>query len=144
VAAPPRPEASSPQRPRPQTGPDAARRRAPRRARLVIKRLDPWSVLKVAFIYSLAAWLTLLVAVSILYAVLDGLGVFRALRSFFGDVGSSSPVHYLAFEPIFVVTLIVGGVMAVMATALLTLGAFLYNLCGDLVGGIEVTLTEPR
>jgi hypothetical protein len=30
----------------------------------------------------------------------------------------------------------------VLFTALMTLGAFVYNVCADLVGGVEVTLAE--
>jgi len=30
----------------------------------------------------------------------------------------------------------------VLFTALATIGAFIYNLCSDLVGGVEVTLAD--
>jgi hypothetical protein len=136
AAAPP----GSGPRPAPVPSP---RGRAPRRARLTVRRFDPWSVLKVAFVYSISVWLVCLVAVAVLYAALDAMGVFRALRRFFHDLGTATPMHYLAFEPVFLTVVVVGAVMAVLSTALLTLAAFLYNLCGELVGGVEVTFTEP-
>ena len=37
---------------------------------------------------------------------------------------------------------VVGAVNIVLFTALATIGAFVYNICSDLVGGIEVTLAE--
>jgi hypothetical protein len=37
---------------------------------------------------------------------------------------------------------LVGAVNIVLMTALATIGAFVYNICSDLVGGIEVTLAE--
>ncbi|HWB35011.1 MAG TPA: DUF3566 domain-containing protein, partial [Rugosimonospora sp.] len=37
---------------------------------------------------------------------------------------------------------VIGLVNVVLFTALATLGAFIYNVCADLVGGIEVTLSE--
>ena len=37
---------------------------------------------------------------------------------------------------------VVGAVNIVLFTALATIGAFVYNICADLVGGIEVTLAE--
>jgi hypothetical protein len=37
---------------------------------------------------------------------------------------------------------LLGAVNMVLFTALATLGAFVYNVCADLAGGIEVTLAE--
>ena len=37
---------------------------------------------------------------------------------------------------------LLGAVNVVLFTALATLGAFIYNVCADLVGGIELTLAE--
>jgi transmembrane protein DUF3566 len=37
---------------------------------------------------------------------------------------------------------VVGAINIVLFTALATVGAFVYNLCSDLVGGIELTLSE--
>jgi hypothetical protein len=39
---------------------------------------------------------------------------------------------------------ILGLVNVVLLTALATLSAFIYNVCSDLVGGIEVTLSEKE
>ena len=32
----------------------------------------------------------------------------------------------------------------VLFTALATIGSYIYNLCADLVGGLEITLAERR
>ncbi len=39
---------------------------------------------------------------------------------------------------------LLGLVNVVLFTALATLGAFIYNVCADLVGGIELTLAEKE
>jgi len=39
-------------------------------------------------------------------------------------------------------SMLIGAVNVVLFTALATLGAFIYNVCADLVGGIELTLAE--
>jgi hypothetical protein len=132
---------------RPVAGPSrpAASRPMPRRARLTLKKIDPWSVLKVTFIYSLALYVVILVAIAVLYGVLAGMGVFHSLNSFLSTVGASGKVSaYLGFGRIFLYALVVGAVNVVLFTALATLGAFIYNLCGDLVGGLELTLTETE
>ena len=39
---------------------------------------------------------------------------------------------------------LLGAVNMVLFTALMTLGAFVYNVCADLVGGVELTLSEKE
>lgn len=117
----------------------------PRRARLTLKKIDPWSVLKVTFVYALALYVVILVAIAVLYGVLAGMGVFHSLNSFLSTVGASGKVSaYLGFGRIFLYALVIGAVNVVLFTALSTLGAFIYNVCGDLVGGLELTLTETE
>ena len=41
-------------------------------------------------------------------------------------------------------TALIGAVNVVLITALSTLGAVIYNLSADLVGGIEVTFSEAE
>ena len=121
-----------------------ALRRGPRKARLTLRRLDPWSSLKVSFVYALALYIVLLVAVAVLYGVLSAMGVFDSVSSFVRDVTNKSggPAGWFSFPKVFGATLLLGGINVVLVTALSTLGAFLYNICADLVGGLEVTLSE--
>ena len=136
----------SPQSPRPMTVAPAAQRRGGRRARLTVKRIDPWSTLKFSFVYSLAGLVVLLVAVVALYGIVDAMGVIDSIRNFLRDVeGSKSSggiVAWMSFGRVFVVALVVGLVNVILFTAFATLTAFIYNVCTDLVGGIEVTLAE--
>lgn len=129
--------------PRPPSG--ASARPGPRRARLTLKRVDPWSVLKVTFVYSLAAMLIFLVAVSLLYAILSMMGVFHSLDTFLSTVGASGKAStYVSFSRILLYSGIIGGVNVVLFSALATIGAFVYNICAELVGGLELTLTETQ
>ena len=50
--------------------------RGPRRARLHLKRIDPWSVMKFSFAVSLVLFVVVIVATSVLYLALDAMGVF--------------------------------------------------------------------
>ena len=123
-------------------GPTAAGRKGGRRARLTVKRIDPWSTLKFSFVYSLAGLVVLLVAVVALYAVVDAMGVITSIQSFLRDVGGDKMTAWLSFGRVFGIALVLGGVNVILFTAFATLTAFVYNVCTDLVGGIEVTLAE--
>jgi hypothetical protein len=123
-------------------------RKKGRRARLTVKRIDPWTTLKFSFVYGLAGMVVLLVSVIVLYGVVDAMGVISSVRNFLGDVSGSSSssgsniAAWLGFGRVMLVTIVVGLINVVLFTAFATLTAFIYNVCTDIVGGIEVTLAE--
>jgi isoprenylcysteine carboxyl methyltransferase (ICMT) family protein YpbQ len=121
-------------------------RKKGRRARLTVKRIDPWTTLKFSFVYGLAGMVVLLVAVVVLYGIVDALGVISSIRSFLGDVSDSNSgqglAQWLGFGRVMLVAIVIGLVNVVLFTAFATLTAFIYNVCTDIVGGVEVTLAE--
>jgi transmembrane protein DUF3566 len=120
--------------------------RGPRRARLQLRHIDTWSALKISLVLSIAMFFIWMVAVGILYGVLSGLGVFDTLNDLFGQLGTSSGGEGGgdAITPgvVFGGAAVIGAINIVLMTALCTVAAFIYNLCADLVGGLEVTLAE--
>ncbi|WP_414638014.1 DUF3566 domain-containing protein [Actinophytocola sp.] len=128
--------------------PSALRRpgRGPRRANLQIKRFDPWSVLKLSLVLGVALFFVWLVAVGVLYAVLDGMGVWDKLNGISSEI--LQPTQDAGGQPlisagrVFGVAAIIGAVNIVLFSALSTVGAFIYNVSADLAGGLEVTLAE--
>jgi hypothetical protein len=127
--------------------PSALRRpgRGPRRANLQIKRFDPWSVLKLSLVLGVALFFVWLVAVGILYAVLDGMGVWDNLNGISDELlagGNESGSPLISAGRVFGVAAIIGAVNIVLFSALSTVGAFIYNVSADLAGGLEVTLAE--
>jgi hypothetical protein len=133
----------------PQRGRPLAGRARTRRAHLRLTRLDPWSVMKIAFMLAIAVAVVEVVAVVVLWSSLNAAHVFTQINtiarnpSYFGKGGSTFDVlNYIGLNRVLGVTILLAVVNAVLTTAIATLGAFLYNLSSGLLGGIEVTLAE--
>jgi hypothetical protein len=120
--------------------------RGPRRARLQLRHIDTWSALKISLVLSIALFFIWMVAVGVLYGVLSALGVFDTLNELFGQLGSASGSEVAGdvVTPgvVFGGAAVIGAINIVLLTALCTVGTFIYNLCSDLVGGLELTLSE--
>lgn len=134
--------------PSPSTSSPVSRVRA-RRARLVLARVDPWSVMKLSFLLSVALAIVASVAVFVLWTVLDSMGVFDSVGRSVESVTRSSDnaqgvdiFDYVGLGRVLSLTVVLAGVNVVLMTALSTLGAFLYNMAAGLVGGLHVTFTE--
>jgi hypothetical protein len=122
------------------------RRAAPQalRATVQVRRIDPWTTLKVTLVMATAGFFIWMLAVGLLYMVLAGMGVWDRLNSAFVDIVSTSGSDGLiSAGQVFGYSAIVGLINVVLLTAFSTIGAFIYNLCADLVGGIQITLADP-
>ncbi|MFD6894230.1 DUF3566 domain-containing protein [Rhodococcus sp. NPDC060086] len=116
----------------------------PLRATVQLRRIDPWSMLKVSAIISLSLFFVWMIAVGLLYGVLAGMGVWDRLNSAFTDlVSESGSDGLITVGQVFGYATVIGLANMVLMTALATLGAFIYNLCSDLVSGVQVTLADP-
>ncbi|RVW02331.1 hypothetical protein EF834_12050 [Rhodococcus spongiicola] len=114
------------------------------RATVQLRRIDPWSTLKVSLVISVAMFFVWMVAVGLLYVVLDGMGVWDRLNSAFNSiVTDASSGGLVTSGQVFGYSALIGLMNMVLLTALATIGSFIYNLCSDLVGGVQVTLADP-
>jgi len=113
---------------------------------LQLRHIDTWSALKISLVLSIALFFIWMVAVGILYGVLSALGVFDTLNDLFGQIGSASGAEngggVVTWGVVFWGAAVIGAINIVLMTALCTVGTFIYNLCSDLVGGLELTLSE--
>lgn len=136
----PRPAARPPREPAPD--------RTPRRARLVLSRVDPWSVLKLSSLLAISLGIVLVVAVGVLWGVLDGMGVFDSVTKTVRDVTADNQgagtdlTQWFGLERVLQLAALWALVNAILFTALATLTAFIYNVSAAVVGGLQVTLTE--
>ncbi|WP_199701409.1 DUF3566 domain-containing protein, partial [Jiangella rhizosphaerae] len=152
-AVPPAPRPAAPAKtaaatPNPTRSTSSRRPGRVRKARLRLLRVDPWSVMKTAFLLSVALGITLFVAVAVLWSVLDAAGVFSSIDDIVTDMTASDSNsgidinQYVELSRVLGFTTLIAVVDVVLLTALATLGAFLYNLSASLLGGLELTLAE--
>lgn len=123
--------------------------RRTRKARLRLSRIDPWSMMKTVFLFSIAGFIISMVAVGVLWTVIEASGLLSDLNEFMSTLVStpSDPtpfdIHqYVNGPKVLGFTAVIGAIDIVLVTALGTLGAFLYNLSATMLGGLELTLAE--
>jgi hypothetical protein len=117
----------------------------PRRVRLAVSRVDPWSVMKLSFLMSVAIGIMIVVATAVVWLTLDSLQVFATINDLVTEVLADSTIdlmQYVEFDRVLSVATLVGVVDIFLITALATIGAFLYNITAALVGGVHVTMTD--
>ncbi|MFC5214103.1 DUF3566 domain-containing protein [Streptomyces coerulescens] len=133
---------------RPRTGARTTPRT--RKARLRVAKADPWSVMKVSFLLSIALGLCTIVASAVLWMVMDAMGVFSTVGGTISEATGSNESNgfdlqsFLSLPHVLMFTSIIAVIDVVLATALATLGAFIYNLSAGFVGGVELTLAEDE
>lgn len=117
---------------------------APRRVRLTVARLDPWSVMKLSFLLSVSLGIALVVGAGVLWTILDGMGVYTDINRVTSEVLAQpfDVLEYVGFGKVLSLATVIAVVDVVLVTALATLGAFLYNVASSLVGGLHVTLSD--
>ncbi|HJA37909.1 MAG TPA: DUF3566 domain-containing protein [Candidatus Brevibacterium intestinigallinarum] len=121
-------------------------KKGPRTVRLTIANIDPWSVMKMSFLLSLAIAIAMLVATLVLWLVLQMTGVMGNIESTLSEIaGAESADQLLALVSlgrVMATSFVLALVNIVLMTALSTLFAFLYNIGASIVGGFHLTLTD--
>jgi hypothetical protein len=117
--------------------------RQPRKARLTLSHVNVYSVFKFSCVLAIALFFVWLILVGVLYGILDVSGalnqVNKAVQTITGDDNTKQVV---TGSLVFGAAIIIGAVNIILFIALSTIGSMIYNLCADLVGGVELTLSE--
>jgi len=112
---------------------------AVRRVRRVIRKIDPWTVLKVSIIFNAIAGLMFVLGVWVMWSLAIQRGIPDQFTEFFANFALVfTPEGELYFRVVVLLTIIT----VVVLTGLLTLAAVIYNLISDIVGGIEIIVLE--
>ena len=118
-----------------------------RRVRLTVSRVDPWSAMKISFLLSVALGIAGVVMGFVLWTILAGMGVFDQINGIVGEVVQDGQqrfdiMDFIGLGRVVSLSIVIGVIDVILLTALSTLGAFLYNICSSLVGGLQLTLTD--
>jgi len=112
-----------------------------RRVRRVIRKIDTFSLAKMAFLFHLCLALVFVVAGVLLWTVADGQGLIGQLEK---TVRTNLQLDSFAIEGevLFRSSVALAVLFAFLGTGLWILGAFLFNLLSDLVGGVQIWILE--
>ncbi|SDO64271.1 Transmembrane protein of unknown function [Nakamurella panacisegetis] len=122
-------------------------RRPPRLASLQLKRVDPWTVLKISLIVAIVMFFVWMIAVGVLYLSLGSMDVWTRINTTYKtlvtpDSGTGTTGDLITPSGVFLVTAVIGAINIVLFTALSTIAAFVYNAAAGMSGGVEITLGE--
>jgi hypothetical protein len=118
------------------------RNRGPRRAQLQLRHINPWTALKFSCVLAIALFFVWLIVIAVLYLVLDGAGAIGSINNAVTTIQGGNAKNPITPSIVFGGAAIIGVVNVVLFIALSTIGSVVYNLCADLVGGVEITLSE--
>ena len=117
-----------------------------RRARLVVQKVDTWSVAKLIFLLSIALGIVTVVASVILWLFLQASGAFTGVNQLISSLGTGSTTvdisQMISLGQVALATTIFAVVNTVVFTLLGMIAAILYNLAAKLVGGVTLTLSD--
>ena len=114
---------------------------AVQRVRRVIRKIDPWTVLKVTLVFNTIMSLAFVLGTVIFWAIFVTAGIPEKINDLALLIGIENGIN-LEGAVYFRIVVLLAVVATIAVTGFLTLGAVVYNLISDLVGGIEVIVLE--
>ncbi|MBW3601274.1 MAG: DUF3566 domain-containing protein [Actinobacteria bacterium] len=111
------------------------------RRRTVVRRLEPWSVLKISLLFYSCLWLILLVAMLVLWTAVTRLGIVDDVLRFLRELSLTVRIDGASITRVIVAAAAFNVVLWSVVNVFL---AYLYNLLADLVGGLRVTLLDEE
>jgi len=115
-----------------------------RRYRQTIRKVNLWSVLKIALCFYTAALVVMLVAGIALWAIAASFGFIHSFEKFMGTLLSNKNSYKLVTAQLLLGSTLVGLVLVALMSILTVIAAAFYNLFAELLGGIEVVVVEQE
>ena len=106
-----------------------------------MRRVDPWSVLKLSLIFYFCLLLVVMVALFVFWGIIQRLGVIQQGLDFLAELNLEVTINE---GNIARAIFLVGLLNVVLWSGINVFLAFLYNLVADLLGGLRMTLAEEE
>jgi hypothetical protein len=114
-----------------------------RRVRRVIRKVDAWTVFKVSALFYASLLVVWLVAGVVLWLAASVTGVMDNVDTFIAKLFALQSFHFSVTQ-VLRGSVLGGLVLVVLGTCINVVGAVLYNLIADVVGGVEITVLEEE
>ena len=111
------------------------------RRRATIRRVDPWSVLKLSLIFYICMLAVSMLVLTMFWAIVNRIGLLDTVLSFLAELRLEVEVNG---GNIARAVFLIGLLNVVLWSGVNVFLAFLYNLVADLVGGLKVILAEEE
>lgn len=114
-----------------------------RKVRRIVRHIEPWSVLKVSFVFYLCLWVIFVLAGVMLWSVAVSSGTVESVESLVVSLFALDEFEIEANQ-IFRGYAFGGLVLVIAGIAFNVLLCVLFNLISDLIGGVRVTVIEEE
>jgi hypothetical protein len=111
------------------------------RVRRVIRKIDPWTVLKVSLVFNAVMALVTVLGLVVFWSVFVNAGIPERINDLALTIGLENGITFDG-AVYFRIAILLGVIGTILMTGLFTLGAVVYNLISDLVGGVEFVVLE--
>ncbi len=111
------------------------------RRRTTVRKVDPWSVLKLSLVFYFCLLLVVMLGLAVFWAVVNRLGVVDTLLAFLGELQFDVEIDGGNLARAVFLT---GLLNVVLWSGINVFAALLYNLVADVVGGLRVTLLDDE
>ncbi len=116
-----------------------------RQIKMTISKIEPLAALKLGFLISVVIGFMIIIAMAIIWFVLDGIHVFGQMEGLLQTLNSAQlleMMQYLEFGRWMSFAVIIAILDIVLMTALSAVAALVYNIISALVGGLRITVTD--
>lgn len=108
---------------------------------LMVRRVDPWSVLKISLVFYSCMLIIAMLANAVLWAFIARLGLIQQATEIAGALNIALTINT---GNILQATFLVGVLAVIFMSSANVFLAFLYNLVADLIGGVRIDLAEDE
>lgn len=115
-----------------------------RRVRRIIRKIDPWTALKVSAVTWAVLALAIVLGIVIFWSILDRAGIPDRLTEFMVEITliDEGTRPFANTEQFLRFAIFSSVVWWVLMTGMTVAGAVIYNLVSDVVGGLEIVMLE--